>query len=105
MHSVGLRSLSPKFPASIWMASDDGGLVSAVYSPSEVNTYVGKTPVHLLEETEYPFRDTIRTTVSPVAPVKFPLRLRIPGWTKEATISVNREAMPEAGEFTMIDRT
>ncbi len=97
----------PKFAASLWMASHDGGLVAAVYSPSEVNTRVGKTAVHLLEETEYPFRDTIRIMVNPVAPVKFPLRLRIPGWAKGATISLNGEAMPApaAGEFAKIDRT
>ena len=97
----------PKFAASLWMASHDGGLVAAAYSPAEVQTMVGKTAVHLREETEHPFRETVRITVNPAAPVRFPLRLRIPAWAKGATITVNGEEMPapETGAFAKIDRT
>jgi hypothetical protein len=81
----------PKFAASLWMASHDDGLAAIAYSPCEVRTVVGKTPVHLAEETEYPFRGSIRITVNPASKVKFPLRLRIPEWTNGAEIRVNGE--------------
>ena len=97
----------PKFAASLWMASHDGGLAAAVYSPSEVNTIVRNTLMHLRVETEYPFRDTVRITLDPATEIKFPLRLRIPGWAKNAAISVNGNALPapQPGEFAKIDRT
>lgn len=96
----------PKFAASLWMASQDGGLVAAAYSPSEVHTMVGRMAVHLREETEYPFRETVRIVVSPAAPVRFPLRLRIPAWASSAVIRVNGEvvAPAEAGTFAKIER-
>lgn len=97
----------PKFTASLWMASADNGLVAAAYSPSEVHTTIGNTAVHLLEETGYPFRGTIRITVNPAEPINFPLRLRIPEWAKNAQLQVNGKAEPApiAGSFATIDRT
>jgi hypothetical protein len=97
----------PKFAASLWMASQDGGLVAAAYSPCEVRTIVNSTEVQVLEETDYPFRGTVRMTVKPAAPVGFPLRLRIPAWANGATIHINGEAQPipaRAG-FARIERT
>jgi uncharacterized protein len=96
----------PKFAASLWMASHDDGLVATAYSPCEVHTMVGNTAVHVVEETEYPFRGTIRITVNPAAQTKFPLRLRIPAWANGATLRINGQptAAPEAGGFTSIDR-
>ena len=97
----------PKFAASLWMASEDDGLVAAAYSPCEVRTTIGATAVHVLEETDYPFRGTIRITVDPAAPVKFPLRLRIPAWANGTTIKVNGSEQPAAATagFARIDRT
>jgi hypothetical protein len=84
----------PKFTASLWMTSRDGGLVAAVYAPCEVQTSVGGLPVHLVEETDYPFGGTIRITVNPAAPRAFPLRMRIPGWATGATLKVNGQPQP-----------
>ena len=97
----------PKFAASLWMASHDGGLVAAAYSPCEVRTKVNGTAVHIAEETEYPFRETVRIAINPSAPVMFPLRLRIPAWADGATIRINGSLHPgtTAGGFTRIERT
>jgi DUF1680 family protein len=97
----------PKFAASVWMASDDDGLVAACYSPCEVNTTVGRTDVHLSEVTEYPFREVVRITVNPKEPVPFPLRLRIPAWAENAVILVNGKPQPSPaiGAFARIERT
>ncbi|MEO6982977.1 MAG: beta-L-arabinofuranosidase domain-containing protein [Edaphobacter sp.] len=97
----------PKFAASLWMASHDGGLVAAAYSPCEVRTKVNGTSVHIAEETEYPFRETVRIAINPSAPVIFPLRLRIPAWADDATIRINGNLHPgtAAGSFTWIERT
>ena len=96
----------PKFAASLWMASADNGLVAAAYSPCEVRTRVRDTVVHISEETDYPFRGTVRIKVDPASAVEFPLRLRIPGWAEGAATSVNgqAQALPAAGTFAKIDR-
>ncbi len=97
----------PKFTASLWMASADGGLVAAAYSPCEVHTMAGGTPVHVVEETDYPFRGTVRITVNPSQPASFPLRLRIPAWAKGTTIRINGqpEHLSDTAEFATLTRT
>ena len=79
----------PKFAASLWMLSNDDGLVAALYSPCEVHTMVRNTAVHILEETEYPFRGSVRIKIEPAIALRFPLRLRIPAWSSVPVILVN----------------
>jgi hypothetical protein len=82
----------PKLVQSLWMATRDGGLAAVLYAPSEVTTVAGGVPVTILEETEYPFRDTVTFTITPERPAQFPLTLRIPAWAAGATISLNGAA-------------
>lgn len=97
----------PKFTSSLWMASADDGLVAAAYSPCEVRTVVRDKPVHVIEETEYPFRGTVRIRMNPEAPMSFPLRLRIPAWASGATLRINGKTQPApaAGKFARVERT
>ncbi len=97
----------PKLTSSLWMRSDDGGLVAAVYAPCKVETSVGETHISLKVETEYPFKQDIRITVSPAKPARFPLRLRIPAWAQGARIHVNGKLLQVAvdpGTFARIER-
>ncbi len=96
----------PKLAASLFMLSNDNGLVAAVYAPCEVKTLVRGVNVHVIEETDYPFRETIRLTINVASPLAFPLRLRIPSWTAGAAITINGQvqAAPSAGSFARIDR-
>jgi uncharacterized protein len=103
----------PKFVASLFMLSgaqansDQDGLVAAAYAPCEVHTTVRGTPVHMIEETGYPFESSVRLIVNPSAPLNFPLQLRIPAWAAAATITVNGhpEPSPAPGSFARIERT
>jgi uncharacterized protein len=90
----------PKMAANLWMASADDGLVAAAYGPSEVKTAVAGTLVHLREETEYPFRGSVRITVNPASPVNFPLQLRIPEWAAGTTIKINGKLEPSHAPLT-----
>jgi hypothetical protein len=97
----------PKFTASLWMVSNDDGVVAALYSPCELKTVVRGTAVHIAEETEYPFRGSIRIRVEPSTAVRFPMRLRIPAWVSSPIILVNGlpvDAPRESG-FAKIERT
>jgi hypothetical protein len=101
----------PKFAASLFMLSganeSDDGLVAAAYAPCELRTSIRGTAVHVVEETEYPFRGSVRLTVAPASPAAFPLSLRIPAWAEGAKITVNGhpELAPVAGSFAHISRT
>jgi uncharacterized protein len=97
----------PKFAASLFMLSHDDGLVAAAYAPCEVRTMVRGTQVHLVEETNYPFRGTVHLTVNPTAPLAFPLLLRIPHWAAGTKLRVNGQLQPQpdAGSFARIERT
>lgn len=97
----------PKLVASLWMSTRDGGLAAVLYGPCDVRTAVRGTPVHLLEETEYPFRNTIAITVNPERTVRFPLQLRVPAWAADVTLSVNgtpQRVALESGTFATLER-
>ena len=97
----------PKFTASLWMATPDGGLVAAAYSPCELRTTVQGVPVHITEETEYPFRGIIHLSVEPGTPAAFPLHLRIPAWAASVSVLVNGKPADASRKdgFVTIERT
>jgi hypothetical protein len=103
----------PKFTNSLFLLSGDqqsdanDGLVAAAYAPCEVRTIVRGMAVHLVEETDYPFRRSVRITVNPASTLAFPLQLRMPAWADGAAITVNGQptTSPGSGSFAHIDRT
>jgi DUF1680 family protein len=97
----------PKLAAHLWMAAPGNGLAAVVYAPCEVTARVAHgVEVTIVEETEYPFRDTVRFTVQTPEPARFPLQLRVPGWAEGARVRVDGEAWEEArlGSFHVLER-
>ncbi len=96
----------PKLAASLWMATGDEGLAAVAYAPCEVRTVVKGVRITLTEQTEYPFRGTVRLEVNPEAELAMPLVLRIPGWAEGATVRVNgqRAAGVRPGTFHRLER-
>ncbi len=84
----------PKFVESMWMATNDNGLALVTYGPSVVKAKVadGKD-VTISEETDYPFKGSVKLTVSTVKPVRFPLYLRMPGWADSVTIRYKQKTV------------
>ncbi|MBK1882367.1 glycoside hydrolase family 127 protein [Luteolibacter pohnpeiensis] len=84
----------PKLLQNSWAATSDGGLAPLVYVPSTVTTTLKSGhQVTIREETGYPFKDTIRFSFDLTDSVRFPLTLRVPGWCKEPTITLNGAGM------------
>ncbi len=97
----------PKFAQNSWAATHDDGLAVLAYAPSEVRAKVGDgTEVTILEETQYPFEESIQFTVHTSKAVDFPLVLRIPGWCEKPVIKVGDRTVPgaEPGQFLRIAR-
>jgi uncharacterized protein len=98
----------PKFTSSLWMTLGNDGIVAALYAPCEVRTRVAETAVHILEETDYPFRNSIRLTVNPETSTRFNLGLRIPAWSAHTKITVNgsrQDLAAQPGTFATLNRT
>jgi len=97
----------PKFTTSLWMANGDNGIVAALYAPSEVRAQLANTNVQIIEESDYPFRDSVRFTINPDTPANFDLSLRIPHWSSvtQATVNgQNYEIAAEPGTFATFRR-
>lgn len=100
----------PKFTQNLWYSTADGGLAALVYSPSEVTAKIkGGTTVSVKEETNYPFGEDIRFTITlpqTSTEVSFPFHLRIPSWCKKALVKINGQEwnQPEGNQLVKIER-
>ena len=104
-----INRLMPNYATRMWMEDGQGGLVAALYGPSRITARVGESnqEVTVVEETSYPFVETIEFQVRTEKPVSFPLLLRIPGWCEQAAISINGRPLQERlkpGTFFKLDR-
>jgi len=99
----------PYYAEELWLATPDNGLCASLYCASEVKAKVGDgTSVTIVEDTEYPFSESVRLTISAPKQVCFPLYLRIPRWCKETNIKVNGKrvrAKFEPLSYAVLERT
>jgi DUF1680 family protein len=58
-----------------------------LYMGNTTEIPMGKTTVKVKQETEYPWNGTVKLTLS--SPMKKEIRMRIPGWCKNYTLTVN----------------
>ena len=97
----------PYFVKNSWSATPDGGLAVTAYGPMEVNALVANnTLVKIEEDTNYPFEEQIRLTVSLDKQTLFPLTLRIPSWCLKPEVKINGKLMSgiKAGKLITINR-
>jgi DUF1680 family protein len=98
----------PYYAEHLWMATPDNGLAAVLYAASEVTAKVGTgSEVTIRVQTQYPFEDSIRLTITADKDVAFPLYLRVPGWCAEPAVKINGKktkvhARPRS--FIVIDR-
>jgi hypothetical protein len=91
----------PKFVESMWMATNDNGLVAVSYGPSVVKARIGKgRQVKIYEETDYPFDGSVRFRIETAKPAVFPLYLRIPGWAGTVAIEYKGKVVAAEGGTT-----
>jgi hypothetical protein len=63
--------------------------------------------VRLTEETNYPFEESIKFTFNMERKVPFPFYLRVPGWSKKASLTINNQSVKVTtvgGSYIRIDR-
>ena len=90
------------------MATPDNGIAAAIYGActAEVKVTDGKR-VTITEETNYPFEESIRFTISSSGKVTFPFYLRIPSWTKNPSVTINGKKVEvelQNGKYLRLER-
>jgi uncharacterized protein len=99
----------PYYIDQMWLRTKNDGIAAALFGPCAIDAVVGTTkqPVHITETTNYPFGEKIDFTIHTSKPVKFPLQVRIPGWCKNPSISINGHKLAadlKSGQFFTINR-
>jgi hypothetical protein len=99
----------PYYAEEMWLGTSDRGLCASLYAQSEVRAKVANgIEVKLVEETDYPFSDTVTFRLSTAQPVAFPLYLRVPGWCAKPTLKVNGKSLRVAARplsYLVVERT
>ncbi|HEY0679522.1 MAG TPA: beta-L-arabinofuranosidase domain-containing protein, partial [Chitinophagaceae bacterium] len=86
----------------------DKGLWINLYGSNALNTKLKDgTGVQLLQQTDYPWDGRVTIKIENDPKKRFSVFLRIPGWSKNATLKVNGEAqkLPSPGEYAEINKT
>ena len=102
------RRIIAELPSMIYYRSE-GGLVVSLYTSSSAVVPLGKElELKVRQQTDYPSSGKVVLWLEPSRPARFPLKLRIPAWCKEATVSVNGQKVErpvEGGTFFVFNRT
>jgi hypothetical protein len=97
----------PKFVGSMWMATNDNGLALVAYGPSVVKARTAKgNEVTITEETDYPFKGSVKLSISTAKPSRFPVYIRIPGWADSLNVKYKNKSVTIKGEsqFRLFER-
>ena len=98
----------PYYLQNLVMATNDNGLAAILFNSCVTLAKVGDgTKVNLTEETNYPFEESVRFTMKMEKKVSFPFYIRIPGWCKKATVTINNQLVnmkPSSGSYIRIER-
>jgi hypothetical protein len=73
------------------ISTREDGLAFHFYGGFETTVTLAGVQVALRETSDYPWSGEVRIEIGPEEPAAFDLKLRIPGWAKSATATVNGE--------------
>ncbi|HXK02632.1 MAG TPA: beta-L-arabinofuranosidase domain-containing protein [Verrucomicrobiae bacterium] len=94
-----------KLNDSIYWRDEDGVLVN-LFIPSELNWE--EKGFRLRQETRFPEQQTTSLTVTAARPASMALKLRVPAWTRSASVKVNGRAIdvtPTPGSYLTLTRS
>lgn len=103
-----VNRIMPNYAARMWMSTPGKGIAAVMYAPSEINYIAGANnkPIQIIEETSYPFSDTVKFVFRADEAVEFPFTFRIPSWCTKPVVKYNDEVIGNLaqGEFSTIIR-
>lgn len=103
-HSNGPRIL-PILVGNAVLQDKEGGVRIAYYGPVTARFKIKKANIQLIQQTNYPFEETVKFVIKTDRPVRFPLRLRLPNWCKAAEARIGGQSIGTvSGDWILIDR-
>jgi DUF1680 family protein len=87
-----------------FVSHSDDAIAFNLYGGISTTVPLKSGKVFLREESNYPWSGDIKISVDPEAPARFPIKLRIPGWAKKWSVTVNGAAVggtPDKGYLTI----
>lgn len=110
--SPDLNCCSVNAPRALGMVDDWGCMLSGraltvnFYGQSSLSLPLGEETLSLAQETGYPYEPAVRLRILEAPSGEFTLRLRIPFWSENTTLSLNGEPLPtpRAGEYAVLTR-
>jgi DUF1680 family protein len=82
----------PYFVENLIYATPDNGVAAVIYGACESWVKVGNgTEIKIIEDTKYPFEESISFKIETSKNVIFPFHLRIPFWTQNAQVLINNK--------------
>lgn len=98
----------PYYVENLILATADNGVAAAIYGACQAKVTVATgTEITIDVDTQYPFEEQVRFTVSTDKAATFPFYFRIPSWTKNMKAQVNDKectAAVKAGKYLRINR-
>jgi DUF1680 family protein len=86
--------LVPSVPGYVYATNDEGVFVN-LYVAGTATVPVKGTKVKLTQDTQYPWDGKVRIRVEAESPGPFDICLRIPGWSKDAQIGVEKSTIAD----------
>ena len=80
--------LVPSLPGYVY-AQDGQSIYVNLYVAGSGQVPLGDAKIKITQQTRYPWDGAVKLTVDPGEPRAFTIRLRIPGWCRDATVAVN----------------
>jgi uncharacterized protein len=93
-------------PGYFYSTSKDG-LYAHLFDNSELDWHLEDgTALKVAQKTRYPWDGAAQITVTPAKPTEFTFYVRIPGWSEEATVTVNGKPVSRAmpGQYLPLRR-
>lgn len=97
----------PNYVGRQWMKAGDTEIVAALYGPGCVQTRLAGIPLTITARTAYPSDQAIEFGIQPAKPARFTFTVRIPGWCRHASLTLNGRPVElplMAGTFVPITR-
>ena len=93
-------------PGYLYSVSD-GGIWAHLYVQSVASLTIDGKSVLIEEHTEYPWSGSVKFSLYPESDFSFSLHLRIPGWSRKASIHINDERLKgevKPGDYVEVSR-
>lgn len=92
--NLNAARIAPNYVANMWMKNqEETELIAMLHGPSVVETKMNGVNVRIVAESNYPFEENLRFSVTAEAPVDFTLVLRNPSWSTNSRLIADEGAL------------